>query len=58
MDLVLDRVVDLRRLFRDLATKKDNFLDNGMVIGGVSASDLAHVKEIEGAAAEKEAKKE
>ncbi len=41
-------IVDLRRLFRDLATKKDNFLDNGMVIGGVSASDLAHVKEVEG----------
>jgi len=41
-------IVDLRRLFRDLATKKDDFLDNGMVVGGVSASDLAHVKEVEG----------
>ena len=45
--------IDLYRLFRDLDKKQANLLDDGRVIGHVSASDLADVEK-----AEKEAGKE
>ena len=35
---------DLFRLFRDLRAKKENDLDNGSVVGNVSAADLEAVK--------------
>jgi len=39
--------VDLRRLFRRLAEKEDDLLDDGRVIGHVSADDVALVESIE-----------
>ncbi len=39
--------LDLRRLFRDLAEKKVNDLDDGRVINNVSAVDAARVAEVE-----------
>ncbi|MCC6581388.1 MAG: sodium:panthothenate symporter [Phycisphaeraceae bacterium] len=39
--------VDLYRLFRDLATKEVNVLDDGRVIGHVSADEVARVDQIE-----------
>jgi len=38
---------DLRRLFVRLAEKQDNMLDDGRVVGHVSADDVAHVEEVE-----------
>ena len=40
-------VIDLRRLFIDLAKRKENYLDNGMVEGNVSLSDREAVKKVE-----------
>ena len=39
--------IDLHRLFRDLDKEKANQLDDGRVIGHVSAADLADVEKIE-----------
>ncbi|MBO7146868.1 MAG: sodium:panthothenate symporter [Lentisphaeria bacterium] len=39
--------LDLMRLFRDLATKEQDDLDDGRVIGNVSASDLAKFAKLE-----------
>ena len=41
-------VVDLRRLFRDLANRKANPLDNGMVEGNVSLAEKELIDKIEG----------
>jgi len=38
---------DLRRLFKSLAEKEDDLLDDGRVIGHVSADDVARVEEVE-----------
>lgn len=38
---------DLRRLFQRLAEKDDDLLDDGRVIGHVSADDVSHVDEVE-----------
>ena len=38
---------DLRRLFRRLAEKQEDLLDDGRVIGHVSADEVAHVEEVE-----------
>lgn len=40
-------IVDLRRLFRDLAAKETNVLDDGRVIGHVSADDVALFEKVE-----------
>lgn len=40
-------VRDLRRMFSDLKTKETNVLDDGRVIGNVSADDVAMVEEID-----------
>ena len=40
-------VIDLRRLFIDLAKRKENYLDNGMVEGNVSIADKEAVKMVE-----------
>jgi len=42
--------IDLYRLFRDLDKKQANMLDDGRVIGHVSAADLADVEKAEKAA--------
>ncbi|MCX6985348.1 MAG: hypothetical protein NT118_11465, partial [Lentisphaerae bacterium] len=39
--------LDLRRLFRDLAKKEENVLDDGRVIGHVSADDVELVEQID-----------
>ncbi len=39
--------LDLRKLFQRLAEKEDNLLDDGRVIGNVSADDIALVENIE-----------
>ncbi|MDD2706879.1 MAG: sodium:panthothenate symporter [Verrucomicrobiae bacterium] len=39
--------VDLRRLFRDLKQKEVNVLDDGRVIGHVSATDVAMVEKVD-----------
>jgi len=39
--------LDLMKLFKRLATKEDNILDDGRVIGHVSAADVAVMDEIE-----------
>ena len=41
-------VVDLKRLFHDLAARVENPLDDGRVSGHVSVVDLAHVERAEG----------
>jgi Na+/proline symporter len=41
---------DLRRLFRDLKLKETNTLDDGRVVGHVSADDVALVEQVEQAA--------
>lgn len=40
-------LVDLRRLFRDLAARTTNPLDDGRVEGHISLADKAHFEEIE-----------
>ena len=45
---------DLLQLFRDLETKEVNDLDNGSVVGHVSAMDLAKSREAEARAQAKE----
>ena len=40
-------VIDLRRLFIDLAKRKEDYLDNGMVEGNVSLADKAKVAKVE-----------
>ena len=47
-------VIDLRRLFIDLAKRKEDYLDNGMVEGNVSLADKEAVKRVEAEAAAKE----
>ena len=49
-------VIDLRRLFIDLAKRKEDYLDNGMVEGNVSLSDKAAVAKVEAEASKEEAK--
>ena len=44
-------VIDLRRLFIDLAKRKEDYLDNGMVDGHVSLADKEAVKRVEAEAA-------
>ena len=44
---------DLCQLFKDLAAKEANALDDGRVIGNISAADLAKVAEVEKQNAEK-----
>ncbi|MBQ4336137.1 MAG: sodium:panthothenate symporter, partial [Lentisphaeria bacterium] len=44
---------DLCRLFKDLASKEANALDDGRVIGNISAADLAKVAEAEKQSTEK-----
>jgi Na+/proline symporter len=39
--------IDLRRLFRDLATIEENVLDDGRVIGHVSADDVELVEQVD-----------
>ncbi len=39
--------IDLRALFRDLKSKEENALDDGRVIGNVSASDLSQINKID-----------
>jgi hypothetical protein len=39
--------LDLRRLFKDLARKEENVLDDGRVIGHVSADDVELVEKID-----------
>ncbi len=39
--------LDLRRMFRRLAVKEDNILDDGRVIGHVSADDVALVEKVD-----------
>ena len=48
-------VIDLRRLFIDLAKRKEDYLDNGMVEGNVSLSDKAAVAKVEAEAAKEKA---
>jgi Na+/proline symporter len=40
-------IIDLRRLFKDLAAREDNPLDDGWVEGHVSAVDVDRVEELE-----------
>ena len=40
-------IVDLRRMFRRLAEKQDNDLDNGRVVGHVSTDDVALVEQVD-----------
>ena len=40
-------IIDLRRLFRDLAKRVDNPLDNGQVVGHVSVTDRQQMGEAE-----------
>ena len=46
--------IDLYRLFHDLDKKQANMLDDGRVIGHVSAADLADVERAEKAADKKQ----
>ena len=39
---------DLRRLFQRLETKQEDHLDDGRVVGHVSADEVGHVHEVEG----------
>ncbi|MFA5866146.1 MAG: hypothetical protein WC975_15850, partial [Phycisphaerae bacterium] len=39
--------IDLRKLFKDLAKKEENILDDGRVIGHVSADDVELVEQID-----------
>ena len=39
--------IDLKRLFQRLEEKEENMLDDGRVVGHVSADDVAHVDEVE-----------
>ncbi len=41
-------VVDLRRMFKRLAAREANVLDDGRVIGHVSADDVSMVEKVEG----------
>ena len=39
--------MDLRKMFKKLGEKQDNLLDDGRVIGHVSADDVALVEDVE-----------
>jgi SSS family solute:Na+ symporter len=39
--------IDLKRLFKRLEEKEDNLLDDGRVVGHVTADNVAHVDDVE-----------
>ena len=39
--------MDLRRLFKRLSEKQDNMLDDGRVVGHVSAADVSMVEKVD-----------